>query len=385
MSIQGELAISLTRNADGLESTITSSRPMHATQLFEGKTIEQTLQILPLLFNICANAQAVTAVRSIESALKLPSNDLVESQREVLVAIESLREQSLQVLMQWPSFIGESLNNGALSDIVQSLNKLILTFKPKQLLRCGADKVNPITDEQRALWIHCQAHLNTIIFNSDHEVWQQNNLDKIDHWAQAQQTQAARFLDWLSQQCWKDAGRSDIKPLPDINDGELAQRMKEDQQQFTAQPDWKTSCYEASWFNYQQTHPVIRQLRDHVGNGIYTRSIARLIEIATLMNTLQDVFLSNTILTKPVSLVEGLANTYAARGRLSHYVELEDRQIKHFYILAPTEWNFHPQGVAVEGLRQLQHDDMPTLQLQANLLIHAIDPCVGYQLHIKLE
>ena len=383
MSIQGELSISLIRNAAGLESMITSSRPMHATQLFEGKTIEQVLQMLPLLFNICANAQAVTAVRAIESALKLPSNELIESQREALVAIESLREQSLQVLMQWPSFIGESLNNGALSDIVQSLNNLILSFEPKQLLRCGADKVNPISDKQKLLWVHCQAQLNTIIFNSDHEVWHQNNLDKIEQWAQTPQTLAARFINWLNQQSWKDAGRSDIKLLPEINDGELVLRMKEGQQQFTAQPDWKTSCFEASWFNSQQDHPVIKQLYNRAGNGIYTRSIARLMEIATLMNTLQDVFHSDTLIATNASSIAGLANTNAARGRLSHYVELQNRRVTQFSILAPTEWNFHPQGVAAEGLRQLQQDDLSTLQLQADLLIHAIDPCVGYRLHIS--
>ncbi len=383
MSIQGELAISLTHNADGLESAIISSRPMHATQLFEGKTIEQTLQMIPLLFNICANAQAVTAVRAIESALLLPTNKAIESQRDVLVTIESLREQSLQVFMRWPNFIGEPLDNEALSDIVQSLNTLIQSFEPTQILRCGTDIAHSISHDQQALWTHCKAQLDAFIYGVNSEDWLQNSAEDITQWAQAHQTQAARFVDWLNQQSWKHAGHSAIKPLPEIADSDLANRMKGEQQQFTAQPDWQQQCYEASWFNYQHTHPAIRLLLNSVGNGIYTRTVARLIEIATLMNKLQKVFLSEALLIKPVSLVAGLASTSAARGRLSHYVVLEGQQIKCFYILAPTEWNFHPEGVAADGLRHLQENDVSSLQLQADLLIHAIDPCVGYQLQIN--
>ena len=61
---------------------------------------------------------------------------------------------------------------------------------------------------------------------------------------------------------------------------------------------------------------------------------------------------------------------------------MDGNHIERFYILAPTEWNFHPQGVAVDSLNNLDRDDLSTLQLQADLLIHAIDPCVDYQLQI---
>ncbi|PHS25922.1 MAG: hypothetical protein COA83_04480 [Methylophaga sp.] len=58
---------------------------MNAAQLFSGKIIKQILQALSLLFNICAKAQAVTAIRVIESAMGLPSNEHMEFQREALV------------------------------------------------------------------------------------------------------------------------------------------------------------------------------------------------------------------------------------------------------------------------------------------------------------
>ncbi|PHS70721.1 MAG: hypothetical protein COB23_03345 [Methylophaga sp.] len=383
MSVQGELSICLTPHVAGIRSEISSSRPMHAAQLFVGKTIKQTLQTLPLLFNICAKAQAVTAVRAIESAVKLPINNRVESQREALVCIESLREHSLQILMDWPSYINETINNKALSDVVPSLNMLMQAFKPQQLLDFGAKIIEPASAQQIALWQHCAQQLSNTIFGVPIKQWPQDKLSSLEHWAEQQQTPAARFIVWLNQQDWKHAGHSNIKLLPEIDDLALIRRLMEQQTQFTAQPDWQSSCYEASWFNYQQHHPIIRQLNHQKGNGIYTRMLARLIEVADLMKKLHHYFMTGMILNQTVSRVNGLASTNAARGRLSHYIELEHEVIKQFFILAPTEWNFHPQGVAAESLTHLQ--DSSALQLQADLLIRAIDPCVGYQLQISAE
>ena len=39
-------------------------------------------------------------------------------------------------------------------------------------------------------------------------------------------------------------------------------------------------------------------------------------------------------------------------GRLIHAVEIADGVVKRYRILAPTEWNFHPQGAAAKGLHQ---------------------------------
>ena len=72
----------------------------------------------------------------------------------------------------------------------------------------------------------------------------------------------------------------------------------------------------------------------------------------------------------------------AARGLLAHGVMLDGSgKIARYRILAPTEWNFHPQGVVASSLAVLD-GDKETVEAQARQLIHAIDPCVGYALHI---
>ena len=71
------------------------------------------------------------------------------------------------------------------------------------------------------------------------------------------------------------------------------------------------------------------------------------------------------------------------RGRLAHAVQIEDGHVSRYRILAPTEWNFHPEGAAARALCALTGEDETDLAGQAKLLVDAIDPCVGYELRIN--
>jgi Ni,Fe-hydrogenase I large subunit len=59
--------------------------------------------------------------------------------------------------------------------------------------------------------------------------------------------------------------------------------------------------------------------------------------------------------------------------------------IRHYQIVAPTEWNFHPQGSLSQMLHGLQALDETELRQQAQALITALDPCVAYQLEISTD
>ena len=381
MTSQGKLAIALTQQAAGFTSRIESTRPIHAAQIFTGKSVTDTLKIIPLLFNICGKAQAVTAVTAIESAINAQVDSAIESQREALVTMESLREHSLRMLIDWPNYINEQTNHHDLSQLVQNLNKLSQLLEPSQVV-CINPQTKPISTEAIELWHICQQQLEMIIYAMPLDDWQAFDDVAIVQWAQQGNTQAARFIAWLFEQRWKYAGNSDIELLPQISDSDFMTNLSADKFAFVAQPHWQSSCYELSWFNYQQNAPIIASLTQKIGNGIYTRMIARLNEVGDLIKKLNAFFQQQTILKALSSKIVGLAHTNAARGRLSHYVEVENESIKQLIIIAPTEWNFHPHGVAADSLCHLKSDEIDVLRLQADLMIHAIDPCVEYQLTI---
>ncbi|MFZ1573767.1 MAG: nickel-dependent hydrogenase large subunit, partial [Chromatiaceae bacterium] len=78
----------------------------------------------------------------------------------------------------------------------------------------------------------------------------------------------------------------------------------------------------------------------------------------------------------------GLAQVQAARGLLVHRVAIQAGRVADYRILAPTEWNFHPQGAAALGLATLPDADDETLHRIGGLFVTALDPCVAYDLRI---
>ena len=79
---------------------------------------------------------------------------------------------------------------------------------------------------------------------------------------------------------------------------------------------------------------------------------------------------------------EGLGAVQTARGLLLHRARLADGRVAHYEIVAPTEWNFHPEGALVRGLRGLVTDDGAALEQQARLAVQALDPCVACAIEV---
>jgi Ni,Fe-hydrogenase I large subunit len=71
-----------------------------------------------------------------------------------------------------------------------------------------------------------------------------------------------------------------------------------------------------------------------------------------------------------------------ARGLLLHRVRLAKGRVAHYQIVAPTEWNFHPDGALVRALRRMVTDDRATLEQATRLAVQALDPCVGFRIEV---
>ena len=82
---------------------------------------------------------------------------------------------------------------------------------------------------------------------------------------------------------------------------------------------------------------------------------------------------------------QGLAWIEMARGLLVHQVEIdgsvETAKVLACRVLAPTEWNFHPQGEVARRLAALDRGlPAPVLARQVGLLMAAFDPCVPFRI-----
>ena len=363
------------------EVTISSSRPLAASRLFEGKTIDDTLGLVPLLFNVCGQAQRTAAVRAIESAQGTAAGVEVEHARDRLVQLETLREHLWRVLLEWPGFCGAAPASGSMSLLMGRIEaaKWAIDGQGTLCTRPGLDRPagagGALPRELGALRGIVAEH----VLGIDPARWLDAGAPELSRWIAHTDTPAAQLLRFVYSRDWEAIGQTESHAMPALAaEALLAVLDGPDAAAFIAEPTLGEGSIETGPGARQQRHPLIVALRERHGQGLITRLAARLVEIAQI--TL-DLPLGDA--DTPAGMAPGLAQLEAARGRLVHRVVLDGGRIQRYRILAPTEWNFGPDGPAVQALRGIAQVPPTGVRAQAELLIHAIDPCVGYKLEVE--
>jgi hypothetical protein len=363
---------------------IASSRPEAIAQVFIGNPPEQVLDTVPLLFTLCANAQAYAALQACRAALGITAEPELDSARDMLVQLETLREHAWRILLDWPVFIGLAQYKKSLAELLKfdGLFKRNLfrhgeAFKLDSCLDIDAAQLSKLIDELETL-------IDVSIFNGRLAAFRSlNDEAQLKDWLSQNDALAANMLNHLYSLNWAAIGRNDIACLPDLDADTLDRQLRQDLAAFSRTPHWQGRCFEATLLNRQLSQPLIAALRSCYGNGLIVRILARLLEVALIPSQLKQL-LTRTELPAMNTANDraGLAQVQAARGLLIHRLELHQGRVCDYRIVAPTEWNFHPEGVVVQSLKQLQAENPDDLQRQAELLINAVDPCVQYALHL---
>ncbi|MFU8788068.1 MAG: nickel-dependent hydrogenase large subunit [Methylobacter sp.] len=390
MALAGKIVIDLFHDTGKVSGVhIASSRPEAVAQVLIGKTPEQLLETVPLLFTLCGNAQAYAALQACRTALGMATGPELDSARSLLVQLETLREHAWRILLDWPVFVGFSQDKKALAALLKfdALFKRHLfrhgeAFKLDSALKTDSAHLAQLIDEMEVL-------INISVFNGRLVEFQAlTDEAQLQHWLRQNNALPASLLNYLYRQNWAASGQNDIACLPGLDDAMLDRQLQQqDLATFSRLPHWQGRCFETTLLNRQLPQPLIASMRSRYGNGLSVRILARLVEIASIPAQLRQFLIQ---ITEPSVLPSndatnegiGLAQVQAARGLLIHRLQLRQGRVHDYRIIAPTEWNFHPEGVVAQGLKQLQTANLNDLQRQADLLINAIDPCIQYALNL---
>jgi Ni,Fe-hydrogenase I large subunit len=134
----------------------------------------------------------------------------------------------------------------------------------------------------------------------------------------------------------------------------------------------------------QQRHPTVHEALAAHGPGALARLVARLAEVSALPQQLRALAaeLAPCAPAGPQAQLtgSGAGVVETSRGLLAHVVSLERGAVVRWRTVAPTEWNFHPQGPLAQALLGLPAEG---LAQRAALAVSALDPCVGYEVRIR--
>ncbi len=142
--------------------------------------------------------------------------------------------------------------------------------------------------------------------------------------------------------------------------------------------------------------PLIRAACAEHGGSVYTRVLARLVELARIL-PLMEQWLQSLRPGEPFHQVQalpeqaqGIGLTEAARGALGHWLRIEDGRIAHYQIVAPTSWNFSPRDAAgtpgaleaaLVGAPLDDRDEGPGASVAVQHIVRSFDPCMVCTVH----
>ena len=140
-------------------------------------------------------------------------------------------------------------------------------------------------------------------------------------------------------------------------------------------------------------HPLIRDAVRRCGGTVYTRVLARLLELALVVPAMEQWIKSLRTDTPyfveaPVPRdADGMGLTEAARGSLGHWVSIRNGKIANYQIIAPTSWNFSPRDAgglpgaleaALVGAEVKPGEDTP---VAVQHIVRSFDPCMVCTVH----
>ncbi len=365
---------------------ISIDRPVHAARVFHGKSCDEVLRLLPLMFSVCGTAQAIAGSHAMRAAAGEPHSEAVTVAHGALVRFEVAREHLWRVLIDWPRFTEHRQRSralGAMQALVPQARDALFGGSPFALtptLARDHRALDKVRDDFNAL-------LESDVLGIAPAKWlAMDELGELLDYLETHDGAVPRLLKLLVRSGWQGACQSDTESLPRLAatdiDGILARGGAD---RFVEAPDWAGSARETSALTRQRDNRLVAAVIEEFGVGLLARAVASVVELAA---TTQDIgmiidgFAGPGIASEQTAGNAGVTQVDAARGLLVHRVVRDGDIITDYRVVAPTEWNFHESGAVAEGLAGLSADNRDLERQQADLFLTLMDPCVGWSLEL---
>ena len=361
-ALLGEHRLRMVLRADGHGFTRVEPLPRRASQahrLLIGRTAQQALALLPTLYPVGGIAHRAAAAAAISSWNDESGRGVASDPRPLL--LERLREHLLPLHRDWPLCMAVAPS----AQTLQSIEQLLRTL--------DSPRAEP----------HAQSALHELVEGRSlgmpaREFLQIDDAASLLHWARANEhLSPARFLAWLAWQPLALTRASLPRALQPPSPRELARHLLGPaSDEFEAYPQWQGLCRETGPWASQSQHPLLRDLsRDGAepSSALLARFAARLLDLAQALLAWNE----QAAPARAVQAAAGVGMVHTARGLLAHGIELDHAgRIARCVILAPAQWNFHPQGTAPELLRSIAWTTPRQVAQTASLVACAVDPFV---------
>lgn len=363
--------------------------PLQVADLLRGKSAVRTAHTLPLLFSLCAKAQAAAAATALEAAQGKAPGVATAKWRELMVRGEAIQELLWRFLLDLPGIMGEPRQPELLTELRRRFAQVVApVLGGEEWKKPGAELPEPDIAAWEGFSRDVEAVISADILGQPAAEWVEAiTVGQTARWLHASPTPTARLLLklWNGKGLWGDGG---IALMPETSRERVLNELLpglENDPDFALRPHWRGQVMETGALARMRSHPLLAGLLQGDGATVLARLLARLVELVELTKTLRVPGGESSGWVQGAALRHGtgLAWVQTARGLLVHRVEMDDGgTVQDYRIVAPTEWNFHPAGACVHGLTGRTAASAEEASRCAELMVQALDPCVAYQIEI---
>ena len=334
-SVQVEL-----RQSDGRISDVrvAAHRPTLAA-LLVGRTAAAVAEILPLIYAVCTHAQGAAARAAIAAA----RGDVPATRWDAAVRAEAAGEQALGTLTGEAGYFAAEARLAAHEPhTLRAVFELgLLGVRPKRWLGLSSP-------------------------------------DALLHWAE---TTAAP----LARECRRRFSLIEPPPhtvprLPALAAAAGLAHWPLLSTEFARMPQLGGRPAETGPISRLSALPLIWSLNSR---PLLQRWVARLVELARHASD-DAALLIGRVSAVAVGPGRGRAAVETARGTLLHEVALDGERVVDYVVVAPTEWNFHPDGALRQWLLGMPSDSPEQARALAMRAVEALDPCVECRYTVAL-
>lgn len=343
---------------------VLNKRPL-AARILIGRRVEDALTLVPMLFSLCGQAQTLAATAACSAAGHRAASQPTATEANRRIMIESVQEHVWRLLLDWPPLFGH-----------EPLRKDFALLHRRSVSAIDAPELtHKLGNEILAL---LESELRTGFLQPGREA---PTLDALVGFAQ-QGGVLGKVLAEL------------IQMVPSVRHDEVVPTLKPHaaaewcgqlgtvpSDAFCRAPVWDGVAHETGALARHADSPQVALLLA-AGHRIAARFVARAVNLAECARGLcspQTKDLPKLLDSATWTAGTGLATVETARGLLLHVLRIEDERIADYAIIAPTEWNFHPDGVFVTEGSGGHAPDRAAALLRLRALALALDPCVDHE------
>lgn len=387
MSLEGRVSIDVSGGQRPIVR-VSFSQPGDVARLVEGKSPDVAVATVARVFSLCARAQKQAARLALDAAEGRERSRGARAALQCLTEMESLRENSLRIALDWPRALAEQNDPAQLKSLMSLVPEIesVIVSDPVEGGKCGMSRAACRT--AHAVVARADAWLASVVFGEPVSQWQtRQSAHDVLSWASEGRTAAARMLFRIHSRGLAAAGAIDVRSLQPLK-----------------------PCAAEAWLAGQASDPLPTLLpgdgdmpettllsrhasdsRLHTtttagaaGAGLWARLTARLIELSNLPGRMRDLIEDQVepSVGRRLGSGSGMSEIKAARGTLIHAASVHDGRITRYRVLPPTRWNFHARGATARAVGRIAAAHGNDAQWLAELMVDAIDPCVAYSVRI---